>query len=58
MSTKALITIGILFFSLIFSWIGTLIGGGWFGLWSNVLGVLGCFVGIWAGYEFGKWLGN
>jgi hypothetical protein len=38
--------------STIFAWVGTLIGGGWLGLWSSVLGVLGCFVGLWLWFKF------
>ncbi|MEI8187392.1 MAG: hypothetical protein WCG30_00405 [Candidatus Saccharibacteria bacterium] len=41
--------------SVIFFWIGSsLFGGGIFGLWSNVLGFTGCFVGLWIWYKFMK----
>ena len=39
-------------FSLIFGWIGTLFGGGVLGLWSNVLGIMGCFIGLWVWFKF------
>jgi hypothetical protein len=54
MSTKALIWISITIFSTIGSWLGELIGGGWLGAWSLILGTVGCGVGIWVGWKIGN----
>jgi uncharacterized membrane protein YeaQ/YmgE (transglycosylase-associated protein family) len=53
-----MISIGILVVSTLFGWIGALLDhGNWFGAASIILGIVGSFVGIWAGYRAGKYLG-
>lgn len=53
---KLMIFIGITVFSTLGSWIGQLMSGGnWFGLWSLLLGTIGSFAGIWAGYQAAKY---
>ncbi|MGD0284326.1 MAG: hypothetical protein ABSB12_01900 [Candidatus Saccharimonadales bacterium] len=54
MSTKSLIWISITIFSTLGSWLGDILGHGWLSAWSLILGVVGCFFGIWAGWWFGK----
>jgi hypothetical protein len=54
MSAKAFIYIMVTIDSTIFSWIGDIIGHGWFSFWSLFLGTVGCFVGIWMGYWLNK----
>jgi uncharacterized membrane protein len=51
---KKLVWLSFAVFSILGSWIGELIGGGWLGMWSMSLGTLGCVVGIWVGYKVGK----
>jgi hypothetical protein len=31
--------------------------GNWFGAWSILLGMVGSFAGVWAGYKAGQYLG-
>jgi len=50
-----MIFMGVIVFSTLFGWIGTLFGGGWFGLWSFVFSTFGCFFGVWAGFKAGKY---
>jgi len=39
--------------AVIFQYIGVLLfGGGIFGLWNNVFGFIGCFVGLWIWYKY------
>jgi hypothetical protein len=53
---KRYITLGIIVCSLIGSWLGAeLDHGNFFGTASNVLGIAGMFVGIWAGYKIGQY---
>lgn len=52
---KKMIFIGLIVYSTLFGWLGELIDhGNWFGGWSIVLGMVGCFFGIWAGYTVYK----
>ncbi len=40
------------------SWLGAVMShGNWLGGWSILLGTVGSFVGIWAGYKVGQNLG-
>ena len=55
MNSKFVIYTLIFLFSSLFFWIGSkLFGGGVFGLWSNVFGFIGCFIGIYVWYKFIK----
>lgn len=55
MSAKTLIYIGILVGGLLGGWLGSLLDGGdIFGVWGIILGTLGSFAGIWAGYKLGS----
>jgi hypothetical protein len=57
MSFKATITLSIIFFSLVGSWLGSALDhGSWFGLTSTIFGVLGCFVGVWAAYAIDQYI--
>jgi hypothetical protein len=57
-TVKGMISISIIVFSTVFGWIGALLSNGnWFGAASIILSTLGCFVGIWAGYKIGQYLG-
>lgn len=52
---KLMITIGILVVGTIGSWLGALMDhGNWFGGWSLLIGTIGSFFGIWAGYKIGQ----
>jgi hypothetical protein len=54
---KLMITIGIFVFSSLGGWLGTALDhGNFLGGWSLLLGTIGSFVGIWAGYKVGKHL--
>lgn len=47
--------VGLTIGSLVGGWLGSLIDHNpLFGPWSLLLGTLGAFVGIWAGYKIGK----
>ncbi len=49
---KRMITLGMLIFSTLFSWLGQEIDkGNWLGGWSILLGIVGAFVGVWVGYK-------
>lgn len=53
-----MIIIGITVIGSLGSWIGAALDhGNWFGPWSILLGTIGSFVGIWAGYKAGQNLG-
>jgi len=55
MGMKTFIWLGILIFSTFGGWIGALLDhGNWLGGWSIMLGTVGSFFGIWAGYKIGK----
>lgn len=55
---KALIYIGITLCGLIGGAIGAKFDGG-LGMWSLLLGgLIGPFIGLWAGYKLGKAIGN
>jgi CHASE2 domain-containing sensor protein len=55
---KLMIIIGITVIGSLGSWIGAALDhGNWFGPWSILLGTIGSFVGIWAGYKAGQNLG-
>ena len=51
---KLMIWLGIFVGSTIGGWLGALIGHSWLSLWSILLGGVGSFIGIWAGYKVGK----
>jgi len=54
---KLMILIGITIFGLLGSWIGALMDhGNWMGGWSILLGAVGSFFGIWAGYKAGRYI--
>lgn len=54
---KRYITLGILVFSTLGSWLGAALDhGNWFGVASNVLGIVGVAVGIWVGYKIGQYV--
>jgi len=54
---KRYITLCIIVFSVVGSWIGAeLDHGNLFGVTSNVLGVIGVLVGIWVGYKIGQYV--
>jgi hypothetical protein len=53
MGSKTMMWLIITIVSLVFEWIGSLIfGGGLFGLWSNILAVVGCFAGLWFWFKY------
>lgn len=55
METKTLIWIGIFVGSTVGSLIGLALDhGNGLGVWTFVLGTVGAFVGIWAGYKLGN----
>jgi hypothetical protein len=55
MDTKKYITFGILVFSALGSWIGSLLDhGNPFGVWGILLGAVGGLVGVWVGYTLGN----
>lgn len=56
---KLMILIGITVGGTIGSWLGaTLLDqGNWLGGWSILLGAIGSFAGVWAGYRAGQSLG-
>lgn len=52
-----MITIGIVVFGTIGSWIGALMThGNYFSGWSLLLGTLGSFLGIWVGYKANQYI--
>jgi len=52
---KSLVYTGLTLGSLIGSWLGSLIDHSFLGLWSILLGIVGSFLGIWAGYKAGQY---
>jgi uncharacterized membrane protein YeaQ/YmgE (transglycosylase-associated protein family) len=56
---KLFIFIGITVGGILGGWLGAMMdGGNSFGGWSILLGTIGSFVGLWAGYKAGRnWLG-
>lgn len=49
---KLMIFLGITVFSTIGGWLGASMDhGNWLGGWSILLGVVGSFFGVWAGYK-------
>ena len=54
---KLLIYAGLTIGSLIGSWVGSFFDhGNWLGGWGLLLGVIGSFVGIWAGYKASQYI--
>jgi uncharacterized membrane protein YeaQ/YmgE (transglycosylase-associated protein family) len=52
---KLMIMIGVTIFGTIGGWLGASMDhGNWFGAPSILLGAVGSFVGIWAGYKAGQ----
>jgi hypothetical protein len=55
MSRKTLIYIGIAVGGVIGTWLGAKFdNGNLFGIWGIVLGTVGSFAGIWAGFKLGS----
>jgi hypothetical protein len=55
---KLMIFIGITVFGTIGGWLGALMDhGNWLGGWSILIGAIGSFFGIWAGYKAGQYIG-
>jgi hypothetical protein len=55
---KLMIFIGITICGTIGGWLGAAMDhGNWLGAWSILLGAVGSFVGIWAGYKAGQSMG-
>ena len=55
---KLMIMIGVTVFGTVGGWLGAaMTHGNWFSAWSIILGAVGSFVGIWAGYKAGQNLG-
>lgn len=55
---KLMIIIGITVFSFIGAWMGAFIThGDYFSGWSILLGIVGSFFGVWAGFKAGQSLG-
>ena len=54
---KKYITLGVLIFGSLGGWLGTAMDhGNGFGGWAILLGTLGSFFGIWAGYKVAQYL--
>jgi hypothetical protein len=54
---KLMIFLGIAVVGTLGSWLGSLLDhGNWFGLWSILLGTIGSFAGIWAGYKAAQYI--
>ncbi len=52
---KVIISVSVLIFSTIGSWLGALMDkGNWFGGWSILIGFVGAFAGIYIGYIVGR----
>ena len=52
---KKFISIGVLIFGSLGSWLGQLMDhGNAFGGWAIMLGAVGSFLGIWVGYKVGQ----
>jgi hypothetical protein len=55
---KLMIFIGITVFGTIGGWLGAAMDhGNWFGAWSLLIGTIGSFFGVWAGYKAGQNMG-
>jgi uncharacterized membrane protein YeaQ/YmgE (transglycosylase-associated protein family) len=53
-----MIFVGITVFGTLGGWLGAAMDhGNWFGARSIILGTLGSFVGIWAGYKAAQYMG-
>lgn len=53
---KKMITLGVLIFSTLGAWLGTMMDhGNGFGGWALLMSTIGGFVGIWVGYKAGKY---
>jgi len=56
---KLMIFLGITIFGTIGGWLGAAMDhGNWFGLWSILIGTIGSFFGIWAGFKAGQYIGG
>ena len=52
---KLLIWIGITVGGTVGGWLGAAADhGNWFGAWSILLGAVGSFIGVWAGYKIAQ----
>ncbi len=56
---KLMIFLGVTVVGTIGGWLGAVLfdHGNWLGGWSLLLGTVGSFAGIWAGYKAGRSLG-
>lgn len=55
MTTKQYITFGVLIFSTVGAWLGSMLdNGNLFGIWGILLGAAGGLAGIWLGYKLGN----
>jgi membrane protein DedA with SNARE-associated domain len=55
---RKMISLAVMVFGTIGGWIGALMDhGNWIGLTSIALSFVGCFVGVWAGYKIGQYIG-
>jgi hypothetical protein len=53
---KLMIFLGITIFSSVGGWLGAAMDhGNWFGIWSILLGTIGAFAGVWAGFKAGQY---
>lgn len=54
---KKIMLISLTFFGLIGSWVGAAVDhNNWFGVWSNVLGIVGTLAGIWIAYLISEYI--
>lgn len=52
---KLMIYLGIAVGGTLGGWLGAVVDhGNWFGAWSILLGAVGSFAGLWAGYKVGE----
>lgn len=54
MSTKALVTLGMVIGSLVGGYAPTILGAGLLSFWSIIGSMLGGLLGIWVGYRLGN----
>ena len=53
-SVKLMISLGLLIFSSLGGWLGSMLDHTGFGGWSILFTTIGGFFGIWVGYKIGK----
>lgn len=55
---KLMIFVGITVLGTVGGWLGAAMDhGNWLGGWSLLLGAVGSFAGVWAGYKAGRYFG-